>query len=518
MLNNIKLISFLTKANGYSLFFYGLISGLAFAPVFFLPALFFLGNLIFVIKKSENFRQAFLKGLSFGFGHFLSSMHWVVFAIFVFIKDFWWAVPFALFGLPFLLSLFIAFTCLVSKLFDNSRYYYFFFCAIWVLFEWVRSWIFTGFPWNLLGYALSWSDVLPQISSLVGIYGLSFLVILFFASIYYLLINDKKNFKIIALVNLVILILAIFYAYYRIYSYDSSYLPLKVKIVQPSIEQSSKWQEQYFLQDLEKIINLSKPLNDIDILVWSEAALTIPYQDSAFLQDKISSLLRFEKTSLITGGITYEYVNPFIKIDDNMQLTENDFKLYSSMQVIENNGLMSFAYHKSHLVPYGEYVPFKNLMPFKKLTAGSIDYSAGEKKIMYLAKQNIFIKPLICYEAIFPDLVRFKINNTDLIINIVNDAWYGNSFGPYQHFEIGRMRAIENGIALIRAANNGISAIIDPIGRVIKKLGVNEVGIIEGFIPQKILLKNLYAIYGEVNTILLIFLVFILIRLVTRFF
>lgn len=165
----------------------GMISGLVFAPFFFTPGLFTFSLLCYQVYISDNWKKAATLGFIFGFGHFLSGMYWISIGITVYIDEFWWAIPFALFGLPIILSLFIAASCAIAYLAKNSAFYQFIFCLCWVFFEWLRSWLFTGLPWNLLGYAFSFSDILIQVSNIVGIYGLSFIVIYIATSLYSLM-------------------------------------------------------------------------------------------------------------------------------------------------------------------------------------------------------------------------------------------------------------------------------------------------------------------------------------------
>ncbi|KJV95054.1 apolipoprotein N-acyltransferase [Rickettsia amblyommatis str. Darkwater] len=153
-------------------------------------------------------------------------------------------------------------------------------------------------------------------------------------------------------------------------------------------------------------------------------------------------------------------------------------------------------------------MPLKKILPFKKLTYGLIDYKEGNGGLVYLEKYNLKIKPLICYESIFPDFVQTNNEIADVIINITNDAWYGKSSGPYQHFHISRSRAVENGLPMIRVANNGISAIVDPFGRTIKKLNLNEINYTQGLIPKKLISPTIFSQFGNVTILLLI--VFIL--------
>jgi apolipoprotein N-acyltransferase len=161
-------------------------------------------------------------------------------------------------------------------------------------------------------------------------------------------------------------------------------------------------------------------------------------------------------------------------------------------------------------VPFGEYMPLRDIFFFKKITHGAIDYTQGKREIVALEQYNLKILPLVCYESIFPFEVMTSNQDADLIVNVTNDAWYGHSSGPYQHFEISRLRAVENGLPMIRSGNNGISAIIDPLGRVISKLGLDEVDILDNYLPKKLDKPTIFSQYGYITIIILLILVLIL--------
>ncbi|MEY4463815.1 MAG: apolipoprotein N-acyltransferase [Pseudomonadota bacterium] len=476
-------------------FLFGMLSGLVFAPTFFIPALLTLSYLCYIVQKSENWQEAAKFGYLFGFGHFLSGIYWISIGVSVYIADFWWAIPFALFGLPIVLAFFISASCSLSFFAKNNKYYQFIFCLYWVLFEWVRSWIFTGLPWNLIGYAFSFSDILIQPLSIIGIYGLSFIVIYIATSAYPLFSKQFTQLKILLASSVLVLTVIVIYGAVRLSNNPTDFTDIKVRLVQPSIPQTEKWNEEEFWHNLMLHINLSENSEPTDLIIWSEAALVVPF-DVPQVKSELLKVLNSTNAILISGGIS----------DNKKQ--GNEFELYSAMYALDKNGHKLFEYHKSHLVPFGEYMPLKKILPFKKLTHGLIDYKEGDGGLVYLEKYDLKIKPLICYESIFSDFVRTNNESADVIINVTNDAWYGKSSGPYQHFHISRSRAVENGLPMIRVANNGISAIIDPFGRIIKKLNLNEINYTQGLIPKKLTSPTIFSQFGNFTLLLLI--VFIL--------
>ncbi|XVN43626.1 MAG: apolipoprotein N-acyltransferase [Candidatus Rickettsia vulgarisii] len=473
-----------------------MLSGLAFAPVFFIPGLLGIGLLCYQVQISKNWQEALKLGFIFGFGHFLTSMYWISIGVSVYIDEFWWAIPFALFGLPIILACFIAGSCALSFLARNNYYYQFIFCLCWVFFEWLRSWLFTGLPWNLIGYAFSFSNILIQSSSIVGIYGLSFFVVYISTSFYPIFSRNYRQLKILLLSSSLIILLITSYGILRLNNNPTNFSNIKVRVVQPSIPQVAKWDEQEFWKNLNSHITLSEEQGDTDLIIWSEAALVAPYNYEP-IKRKLLSMLAKKNAILITGGIT------------NNDLADEDFEIYTSLYALTQEGSQLFEYHKSHLVPFGEYMPLKNILPLKKITHGFLDYTEGDGKLVALSKYNLIIKPLICYETIFPNLVRTTNKSADLIINVTNDAWYGNFSGPYQHLQISRMRSVENGLPMVRTANNGISAIIDPVGRIINSLPINKVGYIDSFIPYKTKSITTYSQYGDICVLLAVIATFI---------
>jgi apolipoprotein N-acyltransferase len=411
--------------------------------------------------------------------------------------EFWWAIPLGLFGIPLFMALFIACGCFLSWHFRESKFYHFIFCVSWVFFEWLTSWIFTGLPWAVMGYALSFSTILIQGASLFSVFGLSFLTVYIGSGLYPFITKQSHIFRPILVTSFITCLSLFYYGYSHLADNPTTLTDIKVRLVQPSIPQTSKWDPEIFWDNLDKHIELSTRPGNPDIIIWSEAALTIPYHLKP-VTEVLKSAFTNDNQILILGAVSTDKIESV------------DFKLFSSLVAMDRRAATIFEYHKSHVVPFGEYIPFKSFLPFKKLTHGIIDYTQGVREVVSLNKYNLKIQPMICYESIFPAEVRIANSDADVIINVTNDAWYGNSSGPYQHFEISRMRTIENGLPMIRVGNNGISAIIDPVGRVIDSMELNGYDILDGFIPQKISKKTIYSVYGYSILLLLMAIVLIL--------
>lgn len=491
-------------------FIAGILCGLCFAPVFFWPGIFAISVLAAQVKLSTSKIQAIKFGYFFGFGFYLSTLYWISFGVSVYIQEFWWAIPFALFGLPAFIAIFTAQIALLSWYFRNSKHFYFLFCCFWLLIEWVISWIFTGLPWGVMGYALSNWLVLLQVGSVVGIFGLSFVVVYIGGSFYNFFCNKKdkievNSFYIRLIVSVILLSTIVIYGTIRLGNYQTEYTEISARLVQPSIPQVEKWNPDEFWQNLDLQVKLSKEKGSPDIIIWSEAALTAPYHIKSVKETILASFVD-DKQILLTGGVT-----------DNGK-ADDDIEVYSSLIGLDKFGSKILEYHKSHLVPFGEYMPLKSILPLKKITHGLVDYTEGKKQAVFIKGPNLSVWPLICYESIFPYEVIVSNKNIDVIINITNDAWYGNSSGPYQHFEISRMRAIENGLPMMRVANNGISGFIDPLGRVINKTQLNDITIIDEYIPKKLSYETVFSKYGILTLILGVGLVLMLQLIIRSFF
>lgn len=458
----------------------GALCGCAFAPVFFLPGVFSLSFLCSQLSKASSRKEAAIYGYLFGLGLYLSTIYWIAFGVSVYIEQFWWVIPFALLGLPAFMAIFYGLLSIFVWQFRKYTLFHFIFCISWLFIEWLISWLFTGLPWTLIGYSLSVSNILIQTSSIFGILGLSFATTYVGSSLY-----SKKMLWIRVVVSFFIIVSIVYYGFSRLQENPTELSEVKVRIVQPSIPQNAKWDPQVFWQNLDKQVEMSSQDGSPDIIVWSEAALTVPYYYKP-VYNTLKSVFTKEDQVLLSGGI-----------NDN-KIQDENYEIYSSLIALDDSGKLQFDYHKAHLVPFGEYIPFSKYLSLQKITYGTVDYTPGKREVLYLNSLNLYIQPLVCYESIFSEEVRIINSDADIIINITNDAWYGNSSGPYQHFEISKMRAIENGLPMIRAGNNGISAIVDPVGRVLRKLDLNKIDVIDGFIPLKLLFPTIFSEYGQI--------------------
>ncbi len=354
----------------------------------------------------------------------------------------------------------------------------FFFVAAWMIGELGRSYLFTGFPWALLGYI--WEDVLPvaQIISCTGIFGLSMFSLFWISCSYLWIIKPKAlSTKIYTVLCLLTFSLCYYWGDARIKRYQD--LPnqnISMRLVQPNIPQTLKWDSQHEYQNLKNMMRLSlqNQREDLKVILWPEAAVT--FRMTPEIMTYLSQIL-LDQRYLITGGIRHQ-----------------DHSLWTSIFAIDFKGEAQGVYDKHHLVPFGEYIPLRKIVDqiypgtVKKLSHGIQDFADGVgPKYMNVPDVPPFI-PLICYEVIFPGQISDPTNPpTTWILNITNDGWYGNTAGPRQHLVMSKFRAIEEGIPLVRVANTGISAVITSAGEILHHLDFETEGVLDftlpGFIP-----------------------------------
>ncbi len=498
----------------------GLLSDLAFAPFFLWPVLFItLAVLTWLIapaaSPNSNWRSALRDGWWFGFGFFFGGLFWIGEAFLVEADQFGWLLPFAVTLLPAGLALFYAAASAVTH-------------ALWrpgvagllvmaVAFssaEWLRGHVLTGFPWNVLGYALTSPLVLMQSAAVVGIYGLTLLAVVIFTAPLVLATKHPQGhaapvhaFRGVA-ISAGMLACLLAYGNYRLSSVALIERPdFKVRIVQPSVLQREKWLPEKQREIFETHLGMSrkKPdgtidnLEGVSIVVWPEAAMPFRPLDEPKALAVIGELLP-PGTHLYAGGLRLEQ-DP-AKSDG----TQGARRAYNSLIAFGSDGEARAVYDKIHLVPFGEYLPFQPLLEaigFRQLTKlrGGFADGAQPRPLIGIA-DGPAILGLICYEAIFPAAVIQGRERPDLIVNVTNDGWFGNTTGPRQHLHQARVRAVEEGVAIARAANNGISALIDPVGRVTASLGLDEKGVIDGPIAGR-LTPPIYARFGDLIYVLM---------------
>jgi len=432
-------------------------------------------------RKKKSNRYFFYLGCAFGFGFFLLGNYWISISL-THDDMFKGLIPFALILIPLFLSIFFGVSIFLAGFFIEQKIYFILlFSLIFSIFEFIRGNILTGFPWNLISYTWSWSLESIQILSLIGTYSLSLISITFFC-VPFLFLKKKIYKSDFAFLLFFLFIIAGNYIYGK-YKIDKSHYyfdeNIEVKIISPN-----RSLEDYYYQSeisqLRKLIKYSNPERDKKTLfIWPEG---IFYE--SYLQDlkKYKNLFseKFSKNHLIILGI-----NNFVKNKDI-----NKQKYYNSLVIINHKAEVLSIYNKIYLVPFGEFLPFEDFLSkfgFKKITRGYNSFSSGNlRSTINLSDEfnNRKLLPLICYEIIYSGKVKEKNQWPDLAINISEDAWFGKSIGPYQHYTKAVYRSIEEGIFIARSANKGISGFIDPNGKSIKHLNTSESGNVSNKMPK----------------------------------
>lgn len=430
-----------------------------------------------VADKMQNLRQAAAFGYWYGFGMFAVGFYWIGNALLIDAATFGWLYPIVLFGAGAFFGLFTIVPFMVWHQFSASGTWQKIvaFAAAWVLTEWVRSFILTGFPWNPLGSVFAFEPMFMQTASLWGVYGLSFLAAFLSGSLYLYYFGRKSG----GVLFLVVLSLMLGFGFWRVGQYKPYPGDIKVRLVQPSIPQQMKWNRQALEENFAAYIKMSrqKPLTDIDFVVWGETAIPFDLdRDWRHLQQLREAV---PPQGYLIGGM--------VRFDDE--------KAYNSLYVFNPDGGVEGVYDKSHLVPFGEYIPLRNYLPewIKPVAANVSDFGVGKKyKNIEIGGYPAF-GALICYEIIFPGEVTGRTNRPSWLVVLTNDGWYGNSAGPYQHLAAAQMRAVEEGLTIVRSANSGISAVIDPLGRIIGSLPLNAKGFLDVSLPYNLELQTLYG-------------------------
>ncbi|WP_336287726.1 apolipoprotein N-acyltransferase [Bartonella sp. CB60] len=471
-----------------------------FTPVCFLTFPVFIVFLDKISAIQNNKKRLLTYALScgtFGFSYFICSLWWLGNALLIDPVTFGWAVPFAILCPPLYLSLYWFFAGFIVGLLWTKGVARFFTLAFALgLAEWLRAILFTGFPWNALGYTAMPTPIFMQSDVIVGLYGMNILAVLAYSLPTVFLTNEKKKFALFLCLSLILAHSG--FGLYRLNTApntaDYKKSNLWVRIVQPSIKQNAKLDNTVPRAILTTHMNLSATptanhKHEPDFIIWPEASVPYILNDSPALAVHIASLLKPEQWAIIGA----------VRTDNNSLNAQT--RHFNTIAVVNAKGDILNTSDKLHLVPFGEYLPYQNLLNKIGLHALADNiggYSAASVRKTVTMPNGFSYLPLICYEAIFPNEMTFKGSPPQAIINITNDAWFGVTPGPYQHFQQARLRAVELGIPLIRVANNGISAVIDSYGRIVVALKQNAIGIIDSPIPSPIppTWSNKYRIFS----------------------
>jgi apolipoprotein N-acyltransferase len=500
----------------------GALSVLAFAPLHLWPVMFLtFGPLVWLLdgchrghrELAPRVKCAAIVGFWFGFGYFLAGLYWVAEAFLVEPWRHGWLIPFVMTALPAGMALFfVAAAVLAMVMWWPGAARAFALAIAFGLAEYARGHVLTGLPWNLIGYSILGGEAMMQIASLFGVYALSLLAALLFASPAAIIaprdsgLGGGKGAITLATSLLLLLGAGTYWGEQRLAHADETGTGIRVRIVQADIDQAAKWRPENSSEIFTDYLDLTKSgpkgLSGISLVVWPETAVPFLLADSPEALAMIGEVLP-EGTSLLVGSAR-------LVEQRDAQGAPAATRIYNSLLVIDDKGEVVGGYDKIHLVPFGEYLPFQDFLEslgVMQLTGVRGGFSAGHGPRLLAVPGAPPASPLICYEIIFPDDVVEKSVRPGWLLNITNDAWFGSSAGPYQHFHQARVRAVEQGLPLVRAANTGISAMVDAYGRILAEIGLGDKGAIDSELP-KVGPQTLFAMFGfriEISVILLAF-------------
>jgi apolipoprotein N-acyltransferase len=458
--------------------------------------------------------SAAVVGWWFGFGYFVAGLYWLGNAFLVDAKTFAWLMPFAILGLPACLAMFTALGCALARLmWTRGASRVLALAVALTVSEWLRGHLLTGFPWNAFGYMFATPDWLAQSAALVGLWGLTFVAILVYASPA-VLADDRADTRrpwMLPALSVAIVIAMAVYGAIRLQRTPATFVDnVRLRIMQPNLQQDDKFRYSQKQAVMNRYIALSDRASgpqsagiaDVTHLIWPESAFPFFLTREADAMAQIADLLP-PGTVLITGAARAPEAVP------NAAVT----RAYNSIYVIDHDGSVLSVYDKVHLVPFGEFLPFQNFLEqlgLLQLTKVKGGFIPGDRRRALSAPRAPSFLPLVCYEIVFPGEAVPSGERAGWMLNLTNDGWFGASPGPYQHFQQARLRAIEEGLPLVRAANTGISAVVDPLGRVVRSLPRGSEGVLDSALPRPIP-RTPYARLGDAPAGLAVAVAFILV-------
>jgi apolipoprotein N-acyltransferase len=433
-------------------------------------------------KAAEGELGPFQHGWIFGFGYFVGAINWILEPFLIDASSHAWMAPFALALMAGGLAVFWGVGAKLGQLLGDKTYSLAFGLGI---AELVRGYILTGFPWALAGYV--WMDTpVAQLASLVGVYGLTNLTFVL-AAIFVEIYVRRGIFSATAL-GCVLILASWSWGTYRITDLQALETSKVIRLVQPNAPQQEKWHPEHSLKFFALMLEYSAAEPKPDIIIWPETALPIPVEYASELLDQIR--VATKNSAILFGALRFDgeqYFNSIIYLDQNEVAVP--------------------VYDKHHLVPFGEYLPFESYLggwgvEFVSQLFG-LGFGVGPGPSLFMTEELGAVLPLICYEAVFPQDARVSGARADVLVQITNDAWFGTNSGPQQHLKKAQMRSIEQGLTLIRVANTGISGVVDPYGRLIDSIALNQAGFLDAQMPPMIQ-APFYARIGDWASIILL--------------
>jgi apolipoprotein N-acyltransferase len=482
----------------------GALSVAALPPFHVIPALWIaVPLLLWILEGCPTWRATAIAGWAFGFGHFLFGLSWITHAFFVDAETFGLLAWPALLGLTWGMGLFFACVSVVVRLVPivetnaahrgvQTAARALLLASAWMVQEWVRNWILTGFPWNPI--ATVWAeDVTPlglsilQATSIVGTFGLSLITLIAAALPAVLAVRGARRLWLWPAGAFVLLAGVGIAGAVRLSAAPMTDTGVKFRLVQPNVPQAEKWRpelREVHLRDYVYLSTVDRPA-DVNVVVWGEAAISFLLDRDAVARQIAAAAAPLDGL-LITGG----------------DRAESRDRVFNSLYVLTPDANIVATYDKFHLVPFGEFMPLADILPFRQLT-GMIGFSAGPGLRTLSLPGLPPVSPLICFEVIFSGNVTAPgTPEPRWLLNLTNDSWFGTATGPYQHLATARLRAIEEGLPLVRTANTGISAVVDAHGRIRASLGLNRRGVVDAALPETPVTRPFFAVTGNLLPLL----------------
>ena len=502
----------------FYIFFLGAMSSYSLPPYNYFIINFITFSLFFIFifnkkKRTSNNKSFFQYGWCFGFGYFLFSLYWISISL-TFDQSLKFLIPVAIILLPASMAIFYGLITYLFSIFYSKNIIssFFIFSILFGTIEFIRGFILTGFPWNLISFSFSNNIYFIQILSIIGTYSFNLICISLF-TIPALFILRKSRTEIVVCLFF-ILVSATFLIFGKIKSDDfNSSKSIKnsytIKVISPNISLDRFYSNQDELKIINELIKLSAPTKTKPtIFIWPEGIIPDSYLRDMSIHRNLF-LNNFGEDDLIIMGL------------NSREIKNYEYMYFNSMAIFNNKLDLIAKYNKVNLVPFGEFTPFESifsLIGLKTVTNNYQSFSSGKTRIPLKVKNSkidVNLLPLICYEIIYSGKLS-KDSNFDYIINISEDGWFGNSIGPKQHFSHSIFRSIESGKYIIRSTNNGISGIINPIGVVEKKVEFGSTGYVE-LSESKIVKSTCFMLFGNIIFLILILIYIFLIFSFNRF-
>ena len=474
-------------------------AALSLPPLGWWPALFAAFPLFLLLLETggnKNWRSGFGTGWFVGFGYFAVAFHWIGFAFLVDAATYLWMMPFMLGALAGGMAIYWGIASLVVKRLGLSGLPLVLALAVSLaIAEWLRGHLLTGFPWAAPGLAVDGMGAVAQLAAFIGMPALTLLVVLWAGLPHVFLTERHAWLRVLAVVLLCLLPAGWAAGRLRLSSASEAVVTgVALRIVQPNIGQEQKWREENARGIFDRLKSLSaeptaarpEGIGQVTHLIWPESAVPFLIDESPVARAELKPMLG-GRTVLITGSIRRE------------QGGQPESRVYNSIIVLDGNAEPVARYDKWRLVPGGEFLPFAwalEPLGFRKVVKVPGSFAAGSGPVTLSIPGAPDAAMLVCYEVIFPHGLVDTAKRPGFIINVTNDGWFGRSTGPYQHLAQARLRAIEQGLPVARAANTGISAVIDPYGRILQRLALFEPGVIDSPLPAA-LPPTLYARWGD---------------------